>query len=122
MPISVAVVANDADTRARLAALIPEDAFSVTQSLPDQPLVALPALFLIALPALASPEEQLIERLRADEATAATPIIIVSALPMVQLQSVPYAADWTIAIVEEPVQPAVLAETIKFLLAPDGAA
>jgi CheY-like chemotaxis protein len=120
MPISVAVMASDTATRTRLAALIPEDAFVVTQSTPDQVPSELPALFLIALPGIATPEEQLIERLRADEATAATPIIIVSALPMVQLQSVPYAADWTIAIVEEPVQPAVLAETIKFLLNPDG--
>jgi hypothetical protein len=70
----------------------------------------------IALPGLETPEETVIERIRADEATAGTPIVIASALPMVQLQSVPYASDWTIAIVEEPVQPAVLAETIKFLL------
>jgi CheY-like chemotaxis protein len=121
MPISVAVMASDPATRTRLAALIPEDAFVVTQSTPDQLPSELPALFVIALPGIATPEEQLIERLRADETTAATPIIIVSALPMVQLQSVPYAADWTIAIVEEPVQPAVLAETIKFLLNPDEA-
>jgi hypothetical protein len=74
----------------------------------------------IALPGLETPEEQVIERLRADDATANIPIIIVSALPMVQLQSVPYASDWTIAIVEEPVQAAILADTMQFLLNPDG--
>jgi hypothetical protein len=37
---------------------------------------------------------------------------------MIELQSVPYASDWTIAIVEEPVQPEVLADTIGFLLNP----
>lgn len=80
----------------------------------------MPNIFVIALPGLETPEEQVIERLRADGATEAIPIIIVSALPMVHLQSVPYASDWTIAIVEEPVQAAVLADTMQFLLNPDG--
>ncbi|RRR78251.1 MAG: hypothetical protein EI684_00540 [Candidatus Viridilinea halotolerans] len=120
MPISLVVVASDPDTRTRLAGLIPSNEFSVSQGVPDQPPAELPALFVIALPALATPEEQLIERLRADDATAATPIVIASALPMIELQSVPYASDWTIAIVEEPVQSAILTETIKFLLNPEG--
>jgi hypothetical protein len=113
------VVASDSDTGARLAALIPSDAFAVARCTPSSVPAELPDLFIIALPAIETPEEALIERLRADDATAGIPIVIASALPMVQLQSVPYASDWTIAIVEEPVQPAVLAETIKFLLNPD---
>jgi hypothetical protein len=119
MPISVAVVASDARTRERLGALIPNDSFDVSLRAPGEIPAELPGLFIIALPAIETPEEQLIERLRAGEATANIPIVIASALPMVQLQSVPYAADWTVAIVEEPVQPAVLADTIKFLLNPD---
>ena len=103
----------------RLAALIPSDSFAVTLCTPESVPATGTELFIIALPGLETPEEQLIERLRADEATAGTPIIIASALPMVQLQSVPYAADWTIAVVEEPVSAAVLADTIKFLLNPD---
>jgi hypothetical protein len=113
------VVAGDADTRARLAALLPSDGFLVTSITPDAIPSDLPNLFVIALPGLETPEEQLIERLRADDATAGIPIVIASALPMVHLQSVPYASDWTIAIVEEPVQPAVLADTMNFLLNPD---
>lgn len=120
MPIPVAVVANDAGTRERLASLIPSDSFAVAQCTPGAVPAEPPGLFIISLPALETPEEELIERLRADEATAGIPIVIASALPIVQLQSVPYASDWTIAIVEEPVQPAVLAETIKFLLNPEG--
>lgn len=119
MPIAVAVVATEAGTRERLAAMIPSDSFSVTLSAPEDAPAEQTELFVIALPGLDTPEEQLIERLRADESTAATPIIIASALPMVHLQSVPYAADWTIAVVEEPVSEAVLADTIKFLLNPD---
>lgn len=119
MPSSVAVVASDATTRARLAALIPSDSFVVSLCTPGDLPAEAPSLFIIALPGLETPEEQLIEHLRADDATANIPIVIASALPMVQLQSVPYAADWTIAIVEEPVKAAVLADTIKFLLNPD---
>jgi CheY-like chemotaxis protein len=118
MPTSIAVVATEIAARERLAALVPGDGFTVTSCAPDNIPAELPGLFLIALPGLETPEEQLIERLRADESSAEVPIIIVSALPMVQLQSVPYASDWTIAIVEEPVQPAVLADTMQFLLNP----
>lgn len=118
MPIPVTVVASDSGTSARLASLIPSDAFAVARCAPTSVPAELPSLFVIALPGLETSEEALIERLRADEATAGIPIVIASALPMVQLQSVPYAADWTIAIVEEPVQPQVLAETIAFLLNP----
>ncbi|NTU79221.1 MAG: hypothetical protein HGA45_07430 [Chloroflexales bacterium] len=119
MPIPVAVVASDAGTGARLASLIPSDSFTVAQSAPTSVPAELPGLFIIALPGLETPEEAMIERLRADETTAGIPIVIASALPMVLLQSVPYASDWTIAIVEEPVRAEVLAETIKFLLNPD---
>ena len=119
MPIPVTVVASDSGTGARLASLIPSDSFLVTQCAPTSVPAEPPGLFIIALPGIDTPEEALIERLRADEATAAIPIVIASALPMVQLQSVPYASDWTIAIVEEPVQPDVLAETMRFLLNPN---
>ncbi len=119
MPTSIAVVASDARTRERLAALIPSDSFTVSLQSPDGVPPQLPALFIIALPGIQTAEERLIEQLRADEATANVPIVIVSALPMVQLQSVPYAADWTIAIVEEPVKAGELADTIRFLLNPD---
>jgi CheY-like chemotaxis protein len=118
MPRQLAVVASDTSTQERLARLVPGDLFEVVLTAPEALPDALPELFIIALPGLETPEEQLIERLRADEATANIPIVIASALPMVQLQSVPYASDWTIAIVEEPVQPTVLADTIKFLLSP----
>ncbi|MFV9505000.1 MAG: hypothetical protein AB4911_10605 [Oscillochloridaceae bacterium umkhey_bin13] len=120
MPTAIAVVATDPATRDRLATLVPSDGFTISQTTPDQLPATLPDLFIIALPGIDTPEEGLIERLRADEATAATPIVLASALPMVALQSVPYAADWTIAIVEEPVQASVLAETMAFLLNPDG--
>ncbi|NNJ08967.1 hypothetical protein EKD04_001345 [Chloroflexales bacterium ZM16-3] len=120
MPTSVLVVASDADTRSRLAALMPGDSVVTTTAAPDSLPAEMPNIFVIALPGLETPEEQVIERLRADGATEAIPIIIVSALPMVHLQSVPYASDWTIAIVEEPVQAAVLADTMQFLLNPDG--
>ncbi len=119
MPISVVVVAGDADTRTRLAALLPGDSVVATTTTPDSLPAEMPNLFVIALPGLETPEEQVIERLRADGATESIPIIIVSALPMVLLQSVPYASDWTIAIVEEPVQAVVLADTMQFLLNPD---
>jgi hypothetical protein len=118
MPTAVAVISNNAAVCERLAALIPPDGFTVSTHSPDVIPAPMPALFVIALPGVETPEEQLIERLRADDATAATPIIIASALPMVELQSVPYASDWTIAIVEEPVAADVLAETIRFLLNP----
>jgi CheY-like chemotaxis protein len=120
MPTSVVVVASDADTRTRLASLLPGDSVTTTTATPENLPSEMPNLFVIALPALETPEEQVIERLRADEATANIPIVIVSALPMVHLQSVPYASDWTIAIVEEPVQASVLADTMNFLLNPDG--
>jgi hypothetical protein len=118
MPIAVAVISTDTAVRERLAALIPSDGFAVSTHSPDAVLAPMPDLFVIALPAVETPEEQLIERLRADDDTANTPIIIASALPMVQLQSVPYASDWTIAIVEEPVAADVLAATMSFLLNP----
>ncbi|NJN17914.1 MAG: hypothetical protein HC822_17390 [Oscillochloris sp.] len=118
MPLSITVVAADPATSARLAALMPDDGVSVNICTPEQLPATMPQLFIVALPGLETPEEAVIERLRADDATAAIPIIIVSALPMVQLQSVPYASDWTIAIVEEPVQSTILAETMQFLLAP----
>lgn len=120
MTTSVAVVASETETRERLMALIPDDTFSVItcplDSLPD----TLPELFIISMPGLETPEEQLIEKLRADDTTASIPIVIVSALTMVQLQSVPYASDWTIAIVEDPVKPDVLLDTMNFLLNPEG--
>jgi len=103
-----------------LAALVAGDSVVATTATPDSLPTEMPNLFVIALPGLETPEEQVIERLRADDATANIPIIIVSALPMVQLQSVPYASDWTIAIVEEPVQAAILADTMQFLLNPEG--
>lgn len=118
MPVSIAVVATDPAAQQRLAALVPPDAFDITTCSPDAIPTATPELFIIALPALATPEEQLIERLRAEDATATIPIVIASSLPMIHLQSVPYASDWTIAIVEEPVQASVLAETMQFLLNP----
>jgi DNA-binding response OmpR family regulator len=118
MPISVCVVSRDAATRDRLSTLIPDDGFVIEGCTPDALPSTLPQLFIIALSGLETPEEQVIEQLRADDTSAEVPIIIASALPMVQLQSVPYASDWTIAIVEEPVDRAVLADTIAFLLNP----
>jgi hypothetical protein len=120
MSIPVTVVAQDASARERLVNLMPADSFTITACSPDDLPGDMPGLFVIALPTLGSPEEHLIERLRADEATATVPIVIASTLPMVDLQSVDYiASDWTIAIVEEPVQPQVLADTIGFLVNPD---
>lgn len=119
MPTAVAVISTDPTVRERLAALIPPDGFVVGTYSPEAIPATMPALFVIALPGVDTPEEQLIERLRADDATANTPIVIASALPMVHLQSVPYASDWTIAIVEEPVTATVLAETMRFLLNPE---
>ena len=118
MPTPIAIVATDAPTRDRLATLVPHDAFDVTTCSPDELPTELPRLFIVALPGLETAEERLIERLRANDETATIPIIIASSLPMIQLQSVPYASDWTIAIVEEPVNPQILAETMGFLLNP----
>lgn len=120
MPTAITVVASDLATRDRLAALVPIDGFVVATCGPEELPSALPNLYVIALPAIETPEEQVIEHLRAGEQTEQIPIIIASALPMVHLQSVPYASDWTIAIVEEPVSAPVMADTIKFLLNPDG--
>lgn len=114
--VEVAVVSSDNTTASRLADLISAHDFHVTICTPDTLPTALPALFVVAMPTLASPEEQVIERLRADETTANVPIVIVSGLPMNELQSVPYASDWTIAIVPEPVEAPVLIDTINFLL------
>ena len=119
MPTSIAVVAVDAATRDRLAALVPSDGYTVTNHATDALPTTKPNLFIIALPGMETPEEKVIEHLRADEQTERTPIVIVSALPMIQLQSVPYASDWTVAIVEEPVSSAILVDTIKFLLNPE---
>ncbi len=119
MATSVTVVASDRATGDALAALVP-DTFEVTICSPDTLPASLPAIFVLELPGIDTPEEQLIERLRADEATASIPIVIISKLPMIALQSVPYASDWTIAIVEEPVDAGVLAATMSFLLNPDG--
>lgn len=116
MPTSIAVVATEPHTRERLAELVPVDVYSVIQCAPNELPDPLPKLFILALPGIDTPEEQLIEKLRADDATAEIPIVLASALPMVELQSVPYASDWTIAIVEEPVQAQVLGETMQFLL------
>lgn len=120
MTTSIAVVATDVSTRDRLAALVPTPEYSVALCAPNELPDPLPKLFVLALPGLDTPEEQVIEQLRANDATAATPIVIASTLPMVQLQSVPYASDWTIAIVEEPVLADVLAETMRFLLDANG--
>lgn len=119
MSVSVAVVATDAASGERLASLIPTEAFARTICQPDSLPDTLPDLFVLALPGLDTPEENLIERLRADDATANIPIVIVSTLPMIDLQSVPYASDWTIAIVEEPVDPQILQDTMNFLLNPE---
>lgn len=118
MSIPVAVVAQDATITERLLSLIPSDTYDTSACTPASLPGVLPQLFVVFLPKLESPEEQLIERLRADDATAGIPIVIVSTLPMIELQSVPYASDWTIAIVEEPVQQQVLVETMGFLLNP----
>ena len=118
MSISVAVVANDTETRDRLTQLVPTDTYTPSSCTPDMLPETQPQLFIIALPGLETPEEALIEKLRADDATAEIPLVIVSTLPMIQLQSVPYASDWTIAIVEDPVDAQVLSETMGFLLNP----
>jgi DNA-binding response OmpR family regulator len=112
----VAIVSTDSTTADRLAAIVAAQDFRVTTCTPDALPAALPALFIVVMPALASPEEQVIEQLRANETTANIPIVIVSGLPMNELQSVPYASDWTIAIVPEPVEEKVLIDTIHFLL------
>lgn len=120
MSISVFAVASDSTKCEQLAALIPSDTFTITTGDPSGVPAELPNIFVIALPGINTPEEQLIEKLRADDATAGIPIVIVSQLSMVELQSVPYASDWTIAIVEEPVEAQVLVDTMNFLLNPDG--
>jgi CheY-like chemotaxis protein len=120
MSIPVSVVAVDTATRERLSSLIPSDGFAVTSCSPDALPAELPHIFVLALPGINTPEEQLIEKLRSDDSTAEIPIVIVSALPMIDLQSVPYASDWTIAIVEDPVDPGVLLDTMNFLLNPSG--
>lgn len=119
MSIPVSIVSTDTSTSERLATLIPTDVFDVTTCQPGDISGALPDLFVLALPGLNTPEEQLIEKLRADDATARIPIVIVSTLPMIELQSVPYASDWTIAIVEDPVDANVLVDTMHFLINPD---
>jgi hypothetical protein len=116
MPTPITVVAVDAQVRERLAALIPAGNYSPTTCDPDELPDSLPRLFVVSLPGVETREERLIVRLRAEAPTAAIPIVIASALPMVQLQSLPYASDWTIAIVEEPVDAQVLGETMSFLL------
>lgn len=117
MSVAITVVAQDPSVRARLAELCAADDCTVTPCAPDSLPAEMPRLFVIALPAMETPEEQLIERLRADEATATLPIVIVSALRMVNLQSVDYiSSDLTIAIVEEPVQQDILRDTMIFLL------
>lgn len=119
MTTSIAVVATDAAVRDRLAALLPTDIYTITALSPNELGAELPRLFVIALPGMGSPEEVLIEQLRAGETTEHIPIVIASALPMSDLQSVPYASDWTVAIVPEPVDAQVLKETIGFLLQPE---
>lgn len=119
MSTLIGVVATDAATRDRLATLVSPHDYTVTQCTPQELPSPIPDLLLLALPGIDTPEEQLIEQLRSDDATASVPIVLASALPMVQLQSVPYASDWTIAIVEEPVTAQVLAETMGFLLGKD---
>jgi hypothetical protein len=119
MPLPIAVIATDSSTRARLAAMVPADAFDVTACTPDTIPADHQKLYIIALPGIDTPEEKVIEHLRANDETAGLPIVIASALPMIELQSVPYASDWTIAIVEEPVDQQILADTIAFLLGAD---
>lgn len=118
MASAVLIISQEAEAAEQLASLIPSDTYEVTICTPDSLSNATPALFVILLPELDSPEEQVIEKLRADDATAAIPIVIVSRLSMKDLQSVPYASDWTIGIVEEPVEATVLADTMQFLLNP----
>lgn len=119
MSHQVTIVAVDPTVCDRLATIISSDLYAVTTCAPNEIPADLPDLFVIALPDLETPEEQLIEKLRADDATADIPIVIISTLPMIQLQSVPYASDWTIAIVEEPADPQILQETMGFLLNPE---
>ncbi len=116
MPTSVAIIADEPTTRERLAALTPVDVYTVAQYAPDGMPAELPDICIVALSGLEMAEARLIEQLRADDTTANIPIVIASSLPMNQLQSLPYASDWTIAIVEEPVDPQILAETMQFLL------
>lgn len=120
MSISVALVTVDSATADQLSALIPTDRFSVTMCSPDTLPTDLPDVFVLSLTGIDTPEEKLIEKLRADDTTANIPIVLVSKLPMIELQSVPYASDWTIAVVEEPVDPNVLLDTMMFLLNPEG--
>lgn len=124
MSVSACVVSMDNITRERLSGLI-SDAYAKATWIPDpdnpDALPAnIPEIFVLALPGINTPEEKVIETLRANDSTANIPIVIVSTLPMIELQSVPYASDWTIAIVEEPVDAAILADTMNFLLNPEG--
>jgi len=119
MTTSITVVATDAAVRDRLAALIPTETYAVMTLSPNELGSDMPQLFVVSLPGLGTPEEEVIQTLRAEDATANIPIVIVSALPMIDLQAVPYAGDWTIAIVEEPVDGQVLGETMGFLLHPE---
>lgn len=120
MSIPITVVAIDPSTANNLASLIPTDTYTTTTCTPDALPADLPQMFVLSLPGIDTPEEKLIEQLRSDDTTAGIPIVIVSQLPMIELQSVPYASDWTIAIVEEPVDPDVLKDTMHFLLNPEG--
>ena len=65
MPTAITVVASDLATRDRLAALVPIDGFMVATCGPEELPSALPNLYVIALPAIETPEEQVIEHLRA---------------------------------------------------------
>jgi hypothetical protein len=124
MSVSICIVSTDSATWKRLSELIPET-FTKTLWIPDPDNPdslpsELPELFILALPGINTPEEKLIERLRSDDSTAAIPIVIVSALSMQELQSVPYASDWTIGIVEEPIEASILMDTMNFLINPEG--
>ncbi|NJP05758.1 MAG: hypothetical protein HC837_09125 [Chloroflexaceae bacterium] len=119
MAHQVFVIADDSATCERLVSTVPADTYTVasyaTTDLPSDS----PAIFLVALPGIDTPEGHLIEHLRADETTTDIPIVIISTLPMNELQSLPYASSWTIGIVSDPVDPTILADTMGFLLNPD---
>ncbi len=118
MTAEVLVVAGDAVLRQQLVGFVEQGDFQVVACTPDALPERLPAAYVIALPALDTTEETLIKDLRSHDQTAQLPIALVSTLPMEQLQSVEYiASDWTIAIVPEPPEQAILLETLTFLLA-----